>query len=363
MNIFISAGDISGEMHAARLAAALKRSATGVRITALGGKKLKAAADEFLFDLTELGGFGFWQPVKLYFRLKDLLRHITAERWDKGNKPDKVVLVDYYGFNIHLAEEAGKRGIPVYYYISPQVWASRKGRIKRLARAVDKMLVILPFEEELYRKAGVDAVFVGHPLLDTVPAAPGSKQPSQKFFIGLFPGSRPNVIVKHLPILLKSAELISRELPCEFILFSPHEAEKPEVDAVKTVVDEDFSERLKLDFAVTVSGTVSLENTLLGIPMAVMYKLSGFNYRLAKMLVRTPFITMANILLKRMVVPELIQKDANPEKIAATVLGILRDSRKAENMRKELLSVRKMLGEPGVSERAARIIMEPLRRD
>jgi lipid-A-disaccharide synthase len=357
MEIFISAGDISGEMHAARLAAELKRSGPAVRITSLGGEKLKAASDNFILDLTKFGGFGFWQPFKLYFRLKSVLRDITS-RWDRGPRPDKVVLVDYYGFNIRLAAEACKRSIPVYYYISPQVWASRAGRIRKLAKYVRKMLVILPFEEELYGKAGVDAVFVGHPLLDTIPAPLEKGESGNKNIIGLFPGSRPSVIKKHLPIMLESAKLIAAKLPCEFILFASHNARAMlSIPGIKTVVDEDFAERRKLDFAITVSGTVSLENTLLGIPMAVMYKLSWFNYYLAKTLVRIPYITMANILLNRMAVPELIQGDANPRRISRTVADILGDSARTAELRKSLLSIREMLGKPGAAGRAAGIIL------
>lgn len=356
MEIFISAGDISGEMHAARLAAELKKSG-GARVTALGGPKLKAASDVFLADLTEFGGFGFWQPFKLYFRLKKLLGEVTA-RWDSTGKPDKAVLVDYYGFNIRLAEEAAARGIPVYYYISPQVWASRPGRVKRLAKSVRKMLVILPFEEKLYRDAGVDAVFVGHPLLDTVPEPGVKKSPEGKKVIGLFPGSRPSVIKKHLPIMLESAKLIGAQLPSEFVLFASRNAVPALSGAgLRTVVDEDFSERRKLDFAVTVSGTVSLENALLGIPMAVMYRLSWFNYRLAKALVNIQYITMANILLARMAVPELIQRDASPERICETAVGILVSPQKTEEQREALLSVRAMLGTPGSVKRAAGIIL------
>jgi lipid-A-disaccharide synthase len=356
MKIFISAGDISGEMHAATLAAAIKKIAPNATISAFGGARLKASSDEFLFNLTELSAFGFWEPVKQYFVLRKVFREFIIGRWN-ASRPDKVILVDYYGFNIHIAEEAKRRGIPVYYYISPQVWASRAGRIKKIARFVKKMLVILPFEEEIYKKAGVDAVFVGHPLLDTVPQA-GQGAAGGKQVIGLFPGSRPSVIAKHLPIFKETVKLIEKEISCEFLMFSSRNAEPPlSLPGIRTVVEDDFSERRKLDFAITVSGTVSLETALLGIPMAVMFRLSRFNYMLAKLIVKVPYITMANILLDRPAIPELIQNDANPEKISTTVLQMLNNPGRLDKMKADLSLLRGMLGKPGVSERAANIIL------
>lgn len=358
MNIFISAGDISGEMHAAALAAALKKRAPNVKISAFGGARLEDSSDEFLFDLTKLSAFGFWEPLKQYFALRKIFREFIINRWDTSH-PDKVILVDYYGFNIHIAEEAKKRGIPVYYYISPQVWASRAGRVKKIARFVKKMLVVLPFEEEIYKKAGVDAVFVGHPLLDSVPQAHGDKvDGAGKNIIGLFPGSRPSVIAKHLPIFEETVKLIRQKMPCEFLLFSSGNTKPPlSIPGTRTVVEDDFTQRSKLNFAITVSGTASLETALLGIPMAVMYRLSRFNYLLAKQLVKVPYITMANILLGRPAIPELIQDDATPEKISTTVLQLLNDPARLDKMKTDLLLLRKMLGEPGVSGRVADIIL------
>jgi lipid-A-disaccharide synthase len=269
------------------------------------------------------------------------------------------VLVDYYGFNIHIGKKAKELGIDVYYYISPQVWASRKKRIAKIARVVKKMLVILPFEEKLYRKHGIDAEFVGHPLIDMVPEPVISDSSTNaKPVIGLFPGSRKHVFDKHLPILLESARLIQKELDCDFKLFVAYEnLLKNKTVPYEVVKEKGYAKRRELSFAITTSGMVSLETALLGIPMAIMYKLSSFNYFLARLLVKVPYIGMANILLNSEIVPELIQKKAEPAVISKKVIEILRNKNALNTMKENLLALRKMLGKPGVSARAAKIIL------
>jgi lipid-A-disaccharide synthase len=358
MRIFVSAGDFSGDIHAADLIRAIRENETGCAVAALGGKQLSAVSDQFLGNLVSLSGFGFWAPVRLYFRLRAIFNGVLKPYWDKA-RPDKVILVDYYGFNIHIAEEAHRRGIPVYYYISPQVWASRPGRIRKLARYVRKMIVILPFEEDLYRKSGVNVVFVGNPLVDRVPEIAGKKAAGDRPVIGLFPGSRPSVFDKHMPLLLAAAERIGKEIPAEFkIVCVESLRERCRTSPYEVVTETDFTARAGFTLAVTTSGTVSVENALLGIPMIVFYRLSRFNYWLAKMLVRIPYITMVNILAKREVVPELIQDAATPENIARRVVQLLRDPAAAQQMREQLASVRKLLGEPGASRRAAASILK-----
>ncbi|MHB9154617.1 MAG: lipid-A-disaccharide synthase [Endomicrobiales bacterium] len=356
--IFIAAGDLSGDIHAAHLARALRRQEKDCRIVSLGGKNLEEASDEFLENLVSLSAFGFWEPLRQYFRLRTIFGKTLLRSWDR-RRPDKVVLVDFYGFNIHVARQAFARGIPVYYYISPQVWASRPGRIKNLARYVKKMLVILPFEEELYRRANLDASFVGHPLIDLVPGPELSTRPrAGKPVIGLFPGSRPGIFRRHLPILLEAAEGIRKECPSEFKIFIPANlAASVQGLPFPVVTENDYRERKCLDLAITTSGTVSLENTLLGIPMVVMYRLAWFNYFLARLLVRVPYITMANILAGEPLVPELVQHRARPGNIAREALGLLRDPALLKKTRERLYGLRKTLGEPGVADRAAALIL------
>ena len=356
-HVCIVAGDLSGDEHAAAVAKALKQSPGKVTITALGGSCLQSIADCFLGNIVDLNVFGFFAPFKALGTLRRMLKLLRA-RWDEC-RPDVVMLVDYYGFNIHVARAAYRRGIPVYYYISPQVWASRPGRIARLKRYVTRMLVILPFEEQLYASHGVPATFVGHPLLDRLPAAEAS--PVKPPVVGIFPGSRRSYFKRHMPILLEAAARIRREVPgVSFVFFVVPSLATSCVNLPGTVVtiDPGFEQRRKISLAVTTSGTVSVENALLGIPMLVMYRLSWFNYLIARLLVNVRYITMANILAGREIVPEFIQGRARPELIAAAAIDLLQNPTALSRAGEDVRGVRRMLGEPGVAGRVARIILE-----
>jgi len=351
--IFISAGDLSGEIHAANLAREIKKINPLCFITGEGGDNLKAVCDEFIADIVNINAFGFL-PARQFFFLKKLFKKIKI--YFKEQKPDKVILVDYYGFHIHVARAAKALNIPVYYYISPQIWASRGGRIKQLAQTVKKMIVILPFEENLYKSNGIDAVFAGNPLLDKYEMKT-ARTLSKPLVIGLFPGSRISVVKKHVPILLETAKILKNNLDAKFILFSAKKDYNYNLpDFIELDESNDMGKRESLDFAICPSGTVSLENALLGVNMVVMYKLSYFNYFLARALIKVKFIAIANILAGKEIIPELIQFDAKPEKIAEKVIEQL----KPENYNKqqnELSQIRKMLGQKGASKRAAEIIL------
>lgn len=351
--IFISAGDLSGEIHASNLVREIKKMQPSCHISCTGGTHLKAVSDTFIEDIVNINAFGFL-PVKPFFFLKSVLKKLVI--YFETEKPDKVILTDYYGFHIFVAKAAKKLNIPVYYYVSPQVWASRKGRINKLAAVIKKMLCILPFEEKMYREKGVDAVFVGNPLIDIVPEK-DSFQISNPPIIGLFPGSRKSVIKRHVPVILETAKILKEKLNADFVMFGINkEAGFALPEYIKYESGNDFEKRKKIDIAVCPSGTVSLENSLLGIPMAVMYKLSYFNYFFIRMIAQVKYITLANILADRKIVPEFIQFDAKPEKIAGSVIKQLASGVYPAQV-KELLEFRKMLGRPGVSKRAAEIIL------
>jgi lipid-A-disaccharide synthase len=357
-NILIVAGDLSGDLHAANLAKAIKKLAPETKIYALGGPRLKEAADEFMEDLVKLGTFGFFQPVKQFFRLLGIFIRLKKTMRSVGF--ERTIVVDYYGFNIHVAAFSKKLGVKTFYFISPQVWATRKGRIKKIRAAVDKMLVILPFEEKLYRDAGVPVEFVGHPLIDMVPRPPAGESGvgHNKPLIGFFPGSRASVFKKHLPILCEAAGIIRSELDCECKLFlASNDLLKDKDCGIATVVESDYKERARISFAISTSGTVSLENALMGVPMVVIYKLSRLNYFVARLLIQIRYITMANILADKALVPELVQDDCTPEKIAKKTLEMLKDKDYLCYLRAQLLDMRKLLGAPCVSERAAEIIL------
>lgn len=362
-HVFIVAGDPSADQHGSALAEALKRRIPGVKISALGGTHLRQSAHQFIYPLVNVGGFGFWEPVlklpqlwRAWQRLSDILRH---------EKPDVVVPMDYYGFNIHVARKAHREHIPVVYYISPQVWATRPGRIQELAKVLTKMLVIFPFEEKLYREAGVPVRYIGHPLLDRIPLP---ATPNGILRVGLFPGSRPEIAQRHLPLLAQTAKELKREFPeAQFILFRPEEREESFYQSVlsqapwiQVVYDPTYEKRQLLSLAITVSGTAALENTLLGIPMIIMYKLSPLTYVIARRLIRIPFVGIPNILAGEAIVPELLQQNASPEKLAQTAQTLLKNPSSLRQTRDSLLAVRRQLGDPGSSDRAAEEISQVL---
>ena len=361
----IVAGDRSGDMHAANLASAIKESSPGSEILALGGDKLKTVATKFLYNLVSIEGFGFSGALFKYFQLKKIFLENIVANLDSG-KVDAVILVDYYGFNIFVARAAKKRKIPVYYYICPQVWASRKGRISHLKKNVTKMLLTLPFESELYAKAGLNYSFVGHPLLDILPNENYAALPeSGQVVIGVFPGSRKSTLIKHIELLENTAREISTHINAKFKLFLPdnsclHLLSKNSI--FEPIIGADYSARKGLSVLLSVSGTVCLENSLLGIPSVIFYKLSRFNYFIAKMLVKTRFIAMPNILLGKELLPELIQENATVSKLSKAALDILSNKNSWLNINKTLLGLRGILGRGNVAKTAANEILNDLQK-
>lgn len=318
----------------------------------------RAVADEFIGDLASRGLTGFWEPAfNLGFLLKlaGRLKSFLAER-----RPDALVCVDYYGFNRRILPYAKDAGIPAFYFISPQVWASRPGRIRALKRFIQKMLVIFPFEERLYRDSGVPADFVGHPLLDLIPEPKPRAAASN--IVGLLPGSRSSEVRRHLPIFLEAFRALRRDRPgLRGLLFASPNQEDSAYGAlpegVRIVREQDYALRSTLDLAVCSSGTATLENALLGVPMVVVYKMSWPTYAVARALINVKHIAMANLLAGKTVVPELIQRDATAERVAAEAAAFLDDPARAETARAELLKVRLSLGEPGAADRAAAAVL------
>jgi lipid-A-disaccharide synthase len=351
--IFISAGDLSGEIHASNLVKEIKNINPLCYISATGGNNLKSIVDEFLEDIVNINAFGFL-PLRQILYLKKVFNKLKYYFYEY--RPDKIILVDYYGFHIHVARLAKKLNIPVYYYIGPQIWASRGGRIKELAKTVKKMFVILPFEEKLYKDNKIDAIFVGNPLIDKVQEKHNfdiSKPPT----IGLFPGSRRSVIKRHMPILIKTTEILKKKINARFIMFSVDNKISSNLpEYIEFDSSRDFEKRKFINFAICPSGTVCLENALMGIPMTVMYKLSYFNYFFIRIIIKIKYISIINILADKMIIPEFIQFDAKPKKIALSVLKQLRSDNYTLKIQ-ELLSFRKMMGTPGVSKRIAEIIL------
>ncbi|MDR0486597.1 MAG: hypothetical protein LBH29_07760 [Elusimicrobiota bacterium] len=353
MNIFISAGDLSGDIHGAELASKIKEINPSARICALGGDNLKRVAGIFIEDIVHINAFGFL-PIKQIFFLIKVFKKVKT--FFSDNRPDKIILIDYYGFHIHLAKLAKKLNIDVYYYISPQVWASRGGRVKTLKKFIKKMLVIFPFEEKLYNDAGIDAVFVGNPLTEKFKFRERFSA-SNPPLIGLFPGSRKDTIKRHIPVLIKTAEILREKLNADFVLFSAGKEMPCKIPAfIKVDEKNDMDLRSAVDIAINPSGTISLENAFLGVHMAVMYKLSLFNYFFIRSIIKVKYITIVNILMGREIIPEFIQFDAKPDAIADNIVKQLSPEFYAAKT-KELKCIRALFGEGSASGRAAEIIM------
>jgi lipid-A-disaccharide synthase len=361
--VLVVAGDPSGDLHASNLITALKRRAPDARVAAVGGPLSRAVADEFLEDLATRGVTGFLKPALELGFLLELARRLEA--FLAARQPAAVVCIDYYGFNRRVLGLAQQAHVPAFYFVSPQVWGSRPGRVQVLARLVRRMLVIFPFEETLYRAAGVPVEFVGHPLLDLIPEPPARPLGNATPRIGLLPGSRASELRQHLPVLFEAFRRLRATRPSlEGVLFAapsrPDEAYGTLPPGVRLVRERDYAVRATLDVALCSSGTATLENALLGVPMVVLYKVSWPEYVVARALIRVKFIAMPNLLAGEAVVTELIQHHATPERLVAEAAALLDDPRRHAAVRDRLLAIRRSLGTPGAADRAAAAVLAHL---
>jgi lipid-A-disaccharide synthase len=335
---------------------------------------MKAAGVELIADSADMAVVGLTEVVSKLGMILKVMTQLKASL--KADKPDLIILIDYPDFNLPMAKAAKKNGIRVFYYISPQVWAWRKGRIGKIKKIVDKMAVILPFEALLYHEAGVDATFVGHPLLDVVKTKYSRKEALAKFglsegviTVGILPGSRQSEVVRLLPDMLKAAEIIEKKIaPVQFVLpladtldvaFVSHIIEHYPV-TVRIIRDEVYDVIGCADIAMVASGTATLETALMETPMIVIYKVSAPSYYVGKMVINVGHIGLVNIIAGKTVVPELIQDEASSEKIASAIIDILTDGARMNHIKVELSKIRGMLGSPGAAERAARLAYEML---
>jgi len=323
---------------------------------------------EIYQDISSLTTFGFFDVIKKinrFLRLKKLLLEKIEEE-----KFDAIVFIDFSGFNLRFAKRINK-SIPTFYYISPQVWASRRGRIKTIKEYIDKMIVIFKFEEEFYKRYGVNAEFVGHPLLDIV--RPTKKEEEilkefglskDKLTISLLPGSRESEVRKILPIMLETSSLILKELDCQFVICKAKELEinlykRILRDLPFKIIENRIYDCLEIsDFSLICSGTATIEAAIMNRPFVIIYKTSLPNYLLYRPQIKTPYIGMVNIIAQRKIIEEFIQFKAKPKIIAKTCLEILKDKKKLSQIKEDLSFVKERLGSPGASERAAKIILE-----
>ena len=366
----ISCGEPSGDLYAAALTTELLRLDPAATVVGLGSRRLRDAGADLTSDFSGLSVTGLLEVARLLPRTYGTYRTLVREA--RSRRPDVFVAIDFPDFNFVLARAMRKLGVPVVYYIGPQLWAWRRGRMKTMRRIADRVLVIFPFEEAIYREAGIPAQWVGHPLLDLTPATRPREEvlaslrldPARPV-VALLPGSRHNELRAILPDLVRGAMLIRQTLPnAQFILArAPHLDDGlfdslEQLAGVVTVEGRTDDVLAAADVAIVASGTVTVQAALHQCPMVVVYRLSSLTYRLGKPFVHVDTYAMANLVAGRRVVPELIQDDFTPERVAAEALRVLTDSAHRTAVRRDLGEVRARLGATGASTRAAEAVIE-----
>lgn len=372
--VMFSAGETSGEQHAAHMFQEMQALQPGILGFGMGGAKMMAAGIDVRYDSSRIAVIGVVEVLKHYAEIRralNLMKALLAEE-----KPDLLVCVDYKEFNFKLATHAKSLGVKVLFYVSPQVWAWRPGRVKQYGRVIDMMAVIFPFETAYYEAENVPVRYVGHPSVDKVKPRYGKDEAFERFglqtgrqVVGLLPGSRGGEINSMLPVMLQAAEVLARRMPSvQFILPQAASISDAEFQGhlgasgvkVTRVKQHAYDVMQCCDAIMTTSGTATLEIALLGVPMVVCYKLSPLTYWLGRLLVKTPFIGLPNIVAGEGIVKELIQHDASAENLAAEVERILTDADYASQMRANLQTVKAKLGPGGGSRNMAELALEML---
>jgi lipid-A-disaccharide synthase len=372
--IVMIAGESSGDIYGAKVMEMIAARAPQITCYGIGGKKMKDKGVRLLASSDELAVVGVIEvlaKVGKIWKAWRRIRHLIEDQ-----RPNLAVLIDYPGFNLRLAKLFQAHAVPVLYYVSPQIWAWRPGRIKKIAKRVSKMAVILPFEEPLYKKAGVDAEFVGHPLLDILDMGLTRAEARRRLgvsrdalLIGLLPGSRGHEVKGLLPPLVGAARLLQRDFPSSrFIIPLAPTIRREDVQElierhahgalpIEIVEGRTFEVMRAADCLLVVSGTATLEGAIAGAPMVIIYRLSPITYLLGRMLVRVRCIGLANIVVGKKVVPELLQGDVSPQRIAHEAKVILQNASKQKAIKDEFRRVRHKLGGRGASQRVARLAL------
>ena len=372
--LLFSAGESSGDQHAANMFLELRAQQPTIKGLGMGGVKMAQAGIDIHYDSAGIGVIGVVEVIKHYGEIRRALK--LMQQLLLTERPDLLVCVDYKEFNLKLARFAKQQGIKVLFYVSPQIWAWRPGRVKTYGKAIDMMAVIFPFETAYYDAEQVPVRYVGHPSVDKVHANHSRPENCIRFglnenkpIIGLLPGSRANEIKRLLPIMLEAAKQLQSEIPdIQFIL--------PQADSItdtllneylgvsacriNVIKNQPYDVMQCCDAIMTTSGTATLEVALMSIPMVITYKLTTITYWLGRWLVNTPFIGLPNIILGKLAIKELIQHDATPEHIVIEIKRILLDKSYADTMRADLLLVKELLGQGGGSTNMANLALEML---
>jgi len=373
-DLFIIAGENSGDLHGSNLVRELLKLDPQLKITGIGGGQMRQAGVNLLANIVDrLAIIGLTGVVKNAERIIRI--YFKVIRYMDEVKPAAVILIDYPGFNFKVMRAAKKRGIPVVYYIMPQVWAWHQSRINTLREMTTRMLVVFPFEKKLCESSGMKQVrYVGHPLLDVMNLTMTKKEIFERFgfdpnkkLIGLLPGSRKPEIDRLLPSMVTAAETIKEALPDVQFALPRASTIKPELIRyylstsdveIKVVGAFRYNVRSAMDFALVKSGTSTLETAILNCPMVIIYKVSFLAWLIGKSVVKLPYIGLVNIIAGEMIVPELLQNEATPLNIAEKTIELLRDQKQLENIKYSLNRVKEKLGGPGASLRAAKQVME-----
>jgi len=372
--VMLVAGESSGDQHAANLFLELKKRCPDIQGIGMGAKKMVAAGIDIHYDSSSIGVIGVIEVIKRYAEIRRALHIMQQLLLDQ--RPDLLVCVDYKEFNFKLATFARKNGIKVLFYVSPQVWAWRPGRVVKYGKVIDMMAVIFPFEVPFYEKENVPVRYVGHPSVDKV-RVKRSREEDFKLFdlaadhpvVGILPGSRTDEINRMLPVMLQAAEKIQETLPdVQFVLPQADSVPDKLLQAsfrhsgirVKAIKNQFYDTVQCCDAVMTVSGTATLEIALLEVPMLVTYKLSTITYLLAKILVDTQFIGLPNIIAGKSVVKEFIQYEATAQNLAGEVLHMLQDKQYSRQIHQDLQLVKTRVGEGGGSENMAELVVEML---
>ncbi len=358
----IIAGEASGDLHGAALVKAMLKKNPVLSFSGIGGEHLKDAGVYLLADASTLSVVGI---TEVFSRLSGIFKAMAAvKNFLRTRRPDLVILIDFPDFNLHIAGTAKRLNIPVLYYISPQIWAWRRGRVKKIRKRVSHIAVILPFEESFYRKHNIPVSYVGHPLLDQ--AVCTSHPAPESLRIAFLPGSREGEIARHLPLMLEAACILNKKRnDMEFVISLAPSVKREFAENIIShfsLLNSQFSYVTGAEkafeacsVAVAASGTVTLQGALAGVPMAVIYKVSPLSYLAGRAMIKVRHISLVNLIAGREIVPELIQGKASPENIADTVLNMTDDPRRLERMKLRLLGIRNMLGRAGASDRVAEL--------
>jgi len=371
MKYYIIAGEASGDLHASNLVAEIKKKDKKAEFRGCGGDLMKAQGVDLLKHYRTMAYMGF---VEVAVNLRKVLGNIAQCKKDLLDyQPDVVILVDYPGFNLRMAKFAHDKGLKVIYYISPQVWAWKRRRVHKIKASVDKMLVILPFEEEFYKQYGVNVTYVGNPLLDELAK---SGTPNRSMFlrrnnlgekreiIALLPGSRKQEVKRMLPVMLK---MVPRFPNYQFVVAGVSSLDKNLYKQIMGSTDAFFVENQTYELlqnssaALVTSGTATLEAALFTVPEVVCYKATGLSYRLAKSMIKVKYISLVNLVMDREVVKELIQGDLTEENVAKELDGILHNSKRQRQLLEDYEELKDRLGNAGASEKAAGVILSQLK--